>query len=105
MIIAVDAEADGKMTFSSFVKLQQHARIDLGIRIEVPWHEINAVSLATGKAMGSASTSKQARTVRSEEIEYPGQPVRNSNLYQSLAERRREQLHPPLLGALSTLPS
>lgn len=73
VIIAVDAEADGKMTFSSFVKLQQHARIDLGIRIEVPWHEINAVSLATGKAIDGERFDQQAGPhCAIGEIEYPG---------------------------------
>jgi hypothetical protein len=52
LIIAVDAEADPKLTFGSFVTLQRHARIDLGVRIDLPWKELAAVSLEamTGKA-------------------------------------------------------
>ena len=51
LIIAVDAEADPQMNFSSFIKLQRYARIDLGIRIDMPWQEIRKVTLETGKAM------------------------------------------------------
>lgn len=40
LIVAIDAEADPAMTFSSFLKMEQFARIDLGIRIDLPWHEI-----------------------------------------------------------------
>ncbi|MER8733558.1 hypothetical protein NKH28_27715 [Mesorhizobium sp. M1227] len=37
LIMAVDAEADPAMTFTSFIRLQRHARIDLGARIDLPW--------------------------------------------------------------------
>lgn len=40
LIVAIDAEADPAMTFSSFLKMERFARIDLGIRIDLPWHEI-----------------------------------------------------------------
>jgi len=40
LIIAVDAESDPNMNFESFIKLQRHARIDLGTRIELPWQAI-----------------------------------------------------------------
>jgi predicted acylesterase/phospholipase RssA len=40
LIIAIDAEADERMRFGSFVTLQRYARIDLGIRIELPWAEL-----------------------------------------------------------------
>ncbi len=36
IIIAVDAEADRDLNFSSFVTLQRYARIDLGARIKLP---------------------------------------------------------------------
>lgn len=39
-IIAVDAEADPNMVFPSFVKMQRHARIDLGARIRLRWARI-----------------------------------------------------------------
>jgi len=49
LIVAVDAEADPEMNFGSFVKLQRHARIDLGIRIELPWQAIRETSLSVGR--------------------------------------------------------
>ena len=47
LIIAVDAEADPTMNFGSLVKLQRHARIDLGTRIELPWQAIRNATLET----------------------------------------------------------
>lgn len=44
-IIVIDAEADPHMTFSSFVKIQRYARIDLGVRINLRWDKIAATSL------------------------------------------------------------
>jgi hypothetical protein len=46
LIIAVDAEADSAMHFPSLVTLQRYARIDLGIRIDLPWTPIQATTLA-----------------------------------------------------------
>jgi hypothetical protein len=40
VIIAVDAEADAQMNFGSLMTLQRYARIDLGIRIDLPWQPI-----------------------------------------------------------------
>src|SRR6185503_1599889 len=40
VIVAIDAEADPEMRFASFVTLQRYARIDLGVRIEMPWQNI-----------------------------------------------------------------
>lgn len=40
LIVAVDAEADGGMNFTSLTQLQQYARIDLGVRIDLPWKQI-----------------------------------------------------------------
>ncbi|ABD89499.1 hypothetical protein [Rhodopseudomonas palustris] len=45
LIIAVDAEADSAMHFPSLVTLQRYARIDLGIRIYLPWAPIQAATL------------------------------------------------------------
>ncbi|MEF0941306.1 patatin-like phospholipase family protein [Rhizobium sp. BR 362] len=53
VILAIDAEADPSMTFESFVKLQVMARIDLGIRIELPWQDIQKRTLEVTKAMAS----------------------------------------------------
>ncbi|NKM06060.1 hypothetical protein GFM29_19950 [Rhizobium leguminosarum bv. viciae] len=52
VIVAVDGEADPNMTFDSFVKLQIIARIDLGIRIDLPWKKIAKRALATSKVIG-----------------------------------------------------
>jgi predicted acylesterase/phospholipase RssA len=43
LIIAIDAEADPDMSFRSFVTLQRYARIDFGIRIDLPWAAIRDV--------------------------------------------------------------
>jgi hypothetical protein len=40
VIVVVDAEADAAMNFSSLMKLQRYARIDLGVRIDLPWMPI-----------------------------------------------------------------
>ena len=47
LIIAVDAEADPQMNFASFVRLQRYARIDLGVRIDLPWDVLRRRTLAT----------------------------------------------------------
>ena len=40
VIVAVDAEADPPLNFESLVRLQRYARIDLGVRIDLPWEDI-----------------------------------------------------------------
>jgi Patatin-like phospholipase len=45
LIVAIDAEADPNMAFTSFVQLQRFARIDLGARIEMSWSQIAATSI------------------------------------------------------------
>ncbi|MEY4680611.1 MAG: hypothetical protein ACO3DJ_00980 [Alphaproteobacteria bacterium] len=45
-IVVVDAEADPRMEFGSLVRLQRFARIDLGVRIELPWQPIREATLA-----------------------------------------------------------
>jgi len=39
-IVVIDAEADPEMSFSSLLKLERYARIDLGVRIILPWEAI-----------------------------------------------------------------
>jgi patatin-like phospholipase len=46
VIIAVDAEADAPMNFSSLMTLQRYARIDLGILIDLPWSPIRTCTLS-----------------------------------------------------------
>jgi hypothetical protein len=55
VILAIDAEADPSMTFESFVKLQVMARIDLGIRIDLPWQEIQKKTLEIGNETASGA--------------------------------------------------
>ncbi len=40
VIITADAEADPPMNFESLVRLERCARIDLGIRIDLPWEDL-----------------------------------------------------------------
>ncbi|MDA9425136.1 MULTISPECIES: patatin-like phospholipase family protein [Bradyrhizobium] len=67
VIIAVDAEADVPMNFSSLMKLQRYARIDLGVRIDLPWTPIRdrtraimAENADRTSARASAATSDDA---------------------------------------------
>jgi hypothetical protein len=46
LIVVVDAEADIAMRFPSFITLQRYARIDLGVRIEMPWDDIRKTTAA-----------------------------------------------------------
>ena len=63
IIVAVDAEADHAMNFSSLITLQRYARIDLGIRINLPWQPIQATTLALMNA-DSASSNTPPKTSR-----------------------------------------
>ena len=80
IIIAVDAEADPTLFFPSFVTLQRFARIDLGIRIDLPWQEIrerniacaNEVELAAGT--GKSPTRLLGSHVAVGTIQYPNAP-------------------------------
>jgi predicted acylesterase/phospholipase RssA len=77
LIIAVDAEADPGMNFNSFIRLQRYARIDLGVRIEVPWREISLVSLDTGRVIAekgdaSSAISREGPHCAVGTIYYPG---------------------------------
>lgn len=40
VVIAVDAEADPPMNFESLIRLERCARIDLGVRIDLPWEAL-----------------------------------------------------------------
>jgi hypothetical protein len=57
VIVAIDAEADPALYFTSFVTLQRYARIDLGVRIELPWREIRQRYLACAKELSFAADS------------------------------------------------
>src|SRR5262249_8498004 len=54
IVLVVDAEADPKMTFGSFVDLQRYARIDLGVRINLAWETIAKTTLRISKEMAES---------------------------------------------------
>lgn len=61
LIIAVDAEADPDMSFGSLVNLQRYARIDFGLRFDLPWAPIrDATRHASAEILksGGQSTAK-----------------------------------------------
>lgn len=62
VIIACDAEADPQMTFPSFMLLQQYARIDMGVRIELAWQKVQEATLAQSQASGQAVDGEEAGT-------------------------------------------
>ncbi len=45
-IIVLDAEADPQFAFRSLIEAQRYARIDLGIRMNLPWQQIQASAQA-----------------------------------------------------------
>lgn len=62
LIIAIDAEADPQMDFPSFVRLERHARIDLGVIIDLPWRRLRAITLETGKSVAATGGPEHAET-------------------------------------------
>jgi hypothetical protein len=44
LIIAIDGEADPDLTFGSLITLERYARIDLGLRLDLPWAAIHDTS-------------------------------------------------------------
>jgi hypothetical protein len=57
-IVGIDVEPDATMHFPSFVRLERYARIDLGIRITLPWEAIQKTTLALmSSAAGTAEAS------------------------------------------------
>jgi hypothetical protein len=59
LIIAIDAEADPDMNFNSFVALQRHAFIDLGVLVHLNWSAIRDATRAAGEQI--AETGGVAR--------------------------------------------
>lgn len=76
-IIVIDAEADPAMRFASFVTLQRYARIDLGIRISLPWNAIAAVTarqMGAELAPGEAADAEEARK-QTDAVTSPARPI------------------------------
>jgi hypothetical protein len=63
LIIAVDAEADPEISCSSLLKLERYARIDLGVRIILPWEYIRERYRETSDAI-DPHTPKEAKRYR-----------------------------------------
>jgi hypothetical protein len=61
MIIAIDAEADPRMSFRALLKLERFARIDLGVIIDLPWEAIRDQTLEFDEAFDKAA-NKGSRT-------------------------------------------
>jgi hypothetical protein len=55
LIIAIDAEADPDVGCGSLLKLERYARIDLGIRIVLPWEKIARESHRVSDCLWSES--------------------------------------------------
>jgi len=58
VIVVVDSEADPQMRYGSFITLQIHARIDLGIRIDLPMEAVRKAHLEAMKAISEDATGK-----------------------------------------------
>ena len=70
LIIVVDAEADPLLTFGALVSVERYARIDLGIRITLPWVSIQKMSLAHSGANWGTSDSVNGPHVALGVIDY-----------------------------------
>jgi hypothetical protein len=57
VIVVVDAEADPAMRMPSFIALQRYARIDLGVRIDMPWDDIRTSTTCWMGHGGKAATA------------------------------------------------
>lgn len=59
LIVVVDAEADPSMSFPSLLTLERYARIDLGVRIVLPWEAVAAMTKSVdAQADGARVCSK-----------------------------------------------
>lgn len=63
LIVVVDAEADFTVRFPSFITLQRYARIDLGVRIDMPWDDIRKTTCAW---MGLSPASEDGKVKATE---------------------------------------
>jgi hypothetical protein len=76
LIVVVDAEADPSLSFASFIALQRYARLDLGVRIELPWQEIRSSHRAVEAMLNRGDVPDAAMKLAGThiavgEIEYP----------------------------------
>jgi hypothetical protein len=64
LIIAIDAEQDPEMSFSSLITLERYARIDFGVQLDLPWGALrDATRTASAEilANGGIDRDKAAR--------------------------------------------
>lgn len=61
LIIAIDAEADPDISCASLLKLERYARIDLGIRIVLPWERIAVRNDGINKDIDPHTPERAAR--------------------------------------------
>lgn len=82
VIIVVDGEADGEMDFPSLVQLQRLARIDLGVRIRLPWGEIKRHTRTASDEIAAEKgrTQNPGPHAAIGIIEYPGETPDQSEL-------------------------
>lgn len=57
IIIVSDAEADPAMNFGALVDVERFARIDLGVRLDVPWQAIRENAIDRQKAMAKGDVA------------------------------------------------
>ena len=74
VIIVSDAEADPEMAFGSLNNIERYARIDLGVRIDLPWQQITNMSLQIGKSIDKTGDCQKNDGPHCAigEIQYPG---------------------------------
>jgi hypothetical protein len=61
IIIAVDAEADPSLSFPSLMRLERYARIDLGVRIDLPWEQITQMHYLASETVSPNADRRQQR--------------------------------------------
>lgn len=61
LIVAVDAEADPEIGCASLLKLERYARIDLGVRIILPWEQIRDRNRETSDAISPKTPGEAKR--------------------------------------------
>lgn len=75
VIIVIDAVADQEMAFGSLNTMERYARIDLGVRIDLPWQELTNVARKISKTIDETGDCPKLAGPHCAigEIEYPGE--------------------------------
>jgi hypothetical protein len=74
VIIVIDAVADQEMAFGSLNTMERYARIDLGVRIDLPWQELTNVARKISKTIDDTGDCPKLAGPHCAigDIEYPG---------------------------------